>query len=224
MRDKLTHAVEDYLKTIYEITTTADRATTNQIAETLAVNPASVTGMLQKLANTDPPLVEYQKHRGAILISDGEKVALEILRHHRLIELFLHQMLGYEWDEVHVEADRLEHVISEDLEERIAQVLNNPRHDPHGDPIPTRDLRMPATPTTTLYELRGGQKAVVQRARDTDPAMLRYLSERGLVPNTHITVIEYSPVDQNLHLRVKGSKDTLVLGPKITRQIFVDVE
>jgi DtxR family Mn-dependent transcriptional regulator len=223
MRDQLTHAVEDYLKTIFEITTTSDRASTKQIADALEVSPASVTGMLQKLADTDPPLVEYQKHRGVVLTTDGEKIALEILRHHRLLELFLHQILGYKWDEVHAEADRLEHVISESFEEKIAQALGNPRHDPHGDPIPTRDLRMPDSPSTRLFDLRPGQTATIQRARDTDAKLLRYLSELGLIPNAEVTVLDFSPFDENLTLRVAADPSELVLGPQITRQIFVEV-
>ena len=223
MRDSLTHAVEDYLKTIYEITTTQERASTNQIAESLGVNPASVTGMLQKLATTNPPLVEYQKHRGARLTPEGEKIPLEILRHHRLLELFLHQILGYEWEDVHAEADRLEHVISEDLEEKIAEALGNPRHDPHGDPIPTRDLAMPEVASTRLYDLRSGQEAVIQRARDTDPKLLRHLRELGIVPNVQIIVTGYSPFDENISLKIAGEEEIYVLGPQITRQVYVDV-
>ncbi len=222
MRDKLTHAVEDYLKTIYEITTTSPRASTKEIAMLLEVSPASVTGMLQKLAATDPPLIEYQKHRGALLTVEGEKIALEVLRHHRLLELFLHQILGYEWDEVHREADRLEHVISEEFEERIAQALGDPEHDPHGDPIPTRELKIPETSSTRLFDLRAGQSATIQRARDTDSQLLRYLSELGLVPNTQITIIDFSPFDENLTLSLTGQEESIVLGPQITRQIYVE--
>jgi DtxR family Mn-dependent transcriptional regulator len=224
MRDNLTHAVEDYLKTIYEITTSSPRASTKKIAESLSVSPASVTGMVQKLAATEPPLVNYKKHRGVSLTKEGEKIALEILRHHRLLELFLHQILGYEWDEVHAEADRLEHVISEDFEERIAQALGDPQHDPHGDPIPSRDLKMPAAASTRLTELRPNQKAIIHRTRDTDSNLLRYLQERGVVPHARITVLDYSPYDENLTVQVEDRAESLVLGPQITRQIFVEVE
>lgn len=223
MRENLTHAVEDYLKTIYEITTSSPRASTKSIAESLEVSPASVTGMVQKLASTDPPLVNYKKHRGVALTEQGEKVALEILRHHRLLELFLHQILGYEWDEVHDEADRLEHVISENFEERIAQALGDPLHDPHGDPIPSRDLQMPEAASTRLRELRPDQEAVIQRTRDTDSELLRFLQERGVVPQARITVLEYSPFDDNLTIQVNDQPESLVLGPKITGQIFVEV-
>jgi DtxR family Mn-dependent transcriptional regulator len=171
MRENLTHVIEDYLKTIYDLSATSGRATTNQIAERLGVTAASVTNMLQKLAATQPPLVEYRKHRGVVLTPDGEKVALEILRHHRLIEMFLHQALGFSWDEVHAEADRLEHVISEELEERIAVSLGDPPHDPHGDPIPTRDLRLPSPTTLTLAQLRPPQQATIQRVRDANPEL-----------------------------------------------------
>ncbi|GAB4496052.1 MAG: metal-dependent transcriptional regulator [Anaerolineales bacterium] len=223
MRETLTHAIEDYLKAIYLIQTAQDgRAATNQLAEYLNLTPASVTGMIQKLATTQPPLVEYQKHRGVSLTPAGEKIALEIVRHHRLLELYLHQMLGYDWDTVHAEADRLEHVISEEFEERIAQALGDPSHDPHGDPIPTRDLTLPQSPTTRLSDLHAKQRAIVHRVRDTDPELLRYLSEIGLVPQATITVLEVSPYDDNLRLQLPN-ETAIILGPRITRQIFVEI-
>ena len=221
MRDHLTHNIEDYLKTIYELSAAGERASTNQIAEALDVTPASVTGMLRKLAETDPPLVEYQRHRGVRLTDDGEQVALEILRHHRLLEMYLHQILGFEWDEVHAEADRLEHVISEALEERMAQALGDPSHDPHGAPIPTRDLRMPETSHLSLYDLRPAQSAVVRRIATQDPGLLRYLSDLGLRPGARLAVAAYSPFDHNIHLNIAG-RPTVVLGPEITRKIFVE--
>ncbi|RMF45680.1 MAG: metal-dependent transcriptional regulator [Anaerolineae bacterium] len=218
-----THAVEDYLKTIYLISRACARASTTQIAEALQVTPASVTGMLRKLANTDPPLVVYHKHRGATLTPEGERIAIEIVRHHRLLETFLHQILGYDWDEVHAEADRLEHVISEAFEERIAQVLGDPTHDPHGDPIPTRDLEMPPPSETRLSDLRPPQQAVIVRVSDSDPALLRYLSEYSLRPQTHITITRYTAFDENISLQVNGCEEDIVLGPRATRQIFVEV-
>jgi DtxR family Mn-dependent transcriptional regulator len=223
MRDNLTHAIEDYLKTIYDITTCCDRASTNQIAEALGVAPASVTGMIKKLASTQPPLVEYERHHGVVLTPTGEQIALEILRHHRLLEMYLYQILGYEWDEVHDEAERLEHVISEELEQRIAQALGDPSHDPHGDPIPTQDLRMPDSPSLLLADLRPGQSAVIHRVVNTDPQLLRYLSGLGLKPQTHIIVLQYSPFDENISLEIPGQGKNIVLGPVITRQIFVEL-
>ena len=222
MRDTLTHSIEDYLKTIYDLSVTHGRASTSQIAEVLEIKPGSVTGMIQKLAAADPPLVEYQKHQGVILTPDGEQIALEIIRHHRLLETFLHQNLGYDWDLVHAEADRLEHVISEEFEERIAQALGDPTHDPHGDPIPDRDLQMPSQTNTRLCDLRPGQRAAIQRVRDTDPELLRYLSDRGLIPGVRIAVLDYSPFDDNLCLQIEGQVESVVLGARITCQIFVE--
>jgi DtxR family Mn-dependent transcriptional regulator len=223
MRKNLTHAIEDYLKIIYELTSDQERASTNQIADCMEVKPASVTGMVKRLSSIDPPLVEYHKHRGVVLTPEGELAALEIIRHHRLLELFLHETLGYSWDEVDAEADLLEHVISEELEERIAQTLGDPLHDPHGEPIPTRDLRLPPQSTTRLFDMRAGQRISVQWVNDADPELLRYLSSIGLLPQTRLLVLDYSPFDDNIHLQVEGQDEHLVLGPKITTQIFVDV-
>ena len=222
MRKNLTISIEDYLKSIYELTLAEERASTNQIAERMGVTPASVTGMLKRLAANDPPLLDYQKHHGVELTEEGKQVALEIIRHHRLLELYLHEMLGYAWDEVHEEADRLEHVISEDLEERIAQALGNPQLDPHGDPIPTRELSLPIQDWVQLGDLYPGQRATVQRVADENPELLRYLSSIGLTPQAKLEVVAFSEFDGNLHLQV-GDK-TLVLGPKVTKQIYVEVE
>jgi len=221
MRSNLSQAVEDYLKSIYELTHDDRRAGTNQIAERMGVKPASVTGMLKKLAATEPPLLDYHKHRGVELTQAGKQAALEIIRHHRLLELYLHANLGYGWDEVHDEADRLEHVISENLEERIAQALGDPHHDPHGDPIPSRDLNLPPYSDLTLQELRTGQQAVVQRVGGDDPGLLRFLRTIGLTPSAHLTVLDYSPYDGNLRLQVDDQ--VIVLGPIITQQIYVEL-
>jgi len=221
LRENLTQAVEDYLKTIYEITQTDGRASTNQIAERMGVTAASVTGMLKRLSANDPPLLEYRKHHGVELTEEGERVALEVIRHHRLLELFLHDTLGYAWDEVHAEADRLEHVISEELEERIAQTLGDPRHDPHGDPIPSRELHLPSERLVSLDRLRPGQRAVIQRVRNDDPALLRHLGSMALLPQTELRVLDYSSFDGNLRLQV--GEQVYVLGPSVTGQIFVEI-
>lgn len=223
MRENLTRVVEDYLKTIYELTCSDKRATTNQIAQKMGVTPASVTNMIQKLAEANPPLLDYRKHHGVQLTPDGEKVALEIIRHHRLLEMFLHETLGYSWDEVHEEADRLEHVISEEMEERIAISLGNPQHDPHGDPIPSRDLQMPQSSGITLSLLRPPQKAQVKRVSDRDPDLLRYLSERGIEPAAEIEILDYSPFDNNLKVLVFGKNEPVVLGSIITSLIIVEI-
>lgn len=222
MRENLTHAIEDYLKTIYDLTLVEGRATTSRIAERLEITPASVTGMVQKLAAHDPPLVTYRKHRGVTLTPEGEKVAIEIIRHHRLLELYLHETMGYTWDEVHAEADRLEHVISEEFEDRMAEALGHPKHDPHGDPIPSRDLKLPHPTTIPLEELRPGERGVVRRVRDDNPELLRYLSDIQLTPKARFEVVDYSPFDGNLHLEIEGQEGTIVLGPRVTRRIFVE--
>lgn len=228
MARDLSQSIEDYLKAIYELTLNEGRASTNELAEYLEVTPASVTGMVKKLSGTQPPLVEYQKHHGVVLTGAGQKVALEIIRHHRLLELFLHQMLGFPWDEVHAEADRLEHVISERFEERMAVALGDPRLDPHGDPIPRRDLSLPSTAKTHLADLRPGQSGTIVRVRDNDAELLRYLSEQGVVPNAKVHVLDYSEFDGNLRIKVGGkvgsSKEPVVLGPRITDQIFIKRE
>ena len=222
MRENLTQAIEDYLKAIYDVTYKEGRASTTKLAEYLSVTPASVTGMIQKLSQTEPPLVEYQKHHGVILTNAGEKIALETIRHHRLLELFLHQVLGYEWDEVHDEADRLEHVISERFEDRIAAALGDPNHDPHGDPIPRKDLSLPQVTNIPLSKLRLDETAIIKRVRDTEPDLLRYLSDLGVVPDAKVKVVDFSEFDGNLHLQIEGKQDIVVLGPRITDQIFIE--
>lgn len=224
IRKQFTHAIEDYLKAVFELTAKDHRASTTQLSGYLGVTPASVTGMVQKLAATTPPLLKYKKHHGVLLTPEGRQVALEIVRHHRLIEMFLHKTLGFEWDEVHEEADRLEHVISEDLEERIAQALGYPTHDPHGDPIPNRDLELPPSSGIALSDLRPGQRGRVVRVRDSDPALLRYLSDLGIKPATELIVEDYSPFDGNLHIRLNEASDHVVLGPKVTSQVFVELQ
>ncbi len=224
MPQNLTQSKEDYLKAIYELTLGEMRASTTKLAAYLKITPASVTGMIQKLANTQPPLVDYQKHQGALLTNEGRNIALETIRHHRLIELFLHQILKYPWDEVDEEAHRLEHVISEKFEERIATALGNPEYDPHGNPIPSKDLTLPATTATSLSELRPGQSAIIKRVRDTDPELLRYLRKKDIVPESRLIIKDYSEFDGNIHLQVESSLKIVVLGPKVTNQIFVEIQ
>ena len=223
MRTGVSTAIEDYLKTIYELTISRDRASTNQIADALDIKPASVTGMVKKLSTCETPLVDYQKHHGVSLTREGEKIALETIRHHRLLETFLYETLGFDWDTVHEEADRLEHVISEEFEERIAHVLGEPTHDPHGDPIPTRDLKMPNQTSTRLSDLRVGQHAIVQRVPDSNSELLRYIGNHGISPGTCIEVTAYSELDENLSLRIQNHSGIVVLGIRITRHIFVEV-
>jgi DtxR family Mn-dependent transcriptional regulator len=176
--------------------------------------------MVQKLASAKPALVEYQKHQGVTLTKDGRKAALEVIRHHRLIETWLVQTLGYSWDEVHEEAERLEHVISEDFERRIAAALGHPLRDPHGELIPTADLKMPLEDSIPLSALRPTQKGTVQCVKAADTELLRYLESLGLIPGAEIEVKDYSQFDHNL--TVKIGRKTAVLGLNITSKIFIE--
>lgn len=213
-------SIQDYLKRIYELTENGQPASTNDLARELKIKPASVTGMIQKLAAEKPALVEYQKHQGVMLTAAGKRAALEVIRHHRLIETWLVQTLGYSWDEVHEEAERLEHVISEDFERRIAAALGHPLRDPHGELIPTVDLKMPLDESTPLSALRKDQSGKILCIKGADANLLRYLNELGLTPNTSIEVVDYSVFDHNLTIKV--DKKTSVLGLNITSKIFIE--
>lgn len=219
MEQTLTISIQDYLKSIYELTENGESASTNALAKKLNISPPSVTGMVQKLASAKPALVEYQKHQGVTLTKEGRKAALEVIRHHRLLEAWLVQTLGYSWDEVHEEAERLEHVISEDFERRIATAMGHPTRDPHGELIPTADLKMPSDDSLPLSALRRNQTAIVQRVKASETDLLRYLEGLGLVPGAQIEVKDYSPFDHNL--TVKVGRKSHVLGLSITSKIFV---
>ena len=216
----LTVSIQDYLKNIYELTENGGNASTNALASKLKISAPSVTGMIQKLASSKPALVEYQKHQGVTLTKDGRKAALEVIRHHRLLEAWLVQTLGYSWDEVHEEAEKLEHVISEDFERRIAAAMGHPLRDPHGELIPTADLQMPLDDSTPLSALRPNQKGTVQCVKAADTEMLRYLESLGLIPGARIEVKEYSVFDHNLTVKVE--KKTCVLGLNVTSKIYIE--
>ncbi len=222
MEQTITSSIQDYLKNIYELTENGEMASTNALSEKLKVSAPSVTGMIQKLASARPALVEYQKHQGVTLTREGRKAALEVIRHHRLLEAWLVQALGYSWDEVHDEAERLEHVISEDFEQRIAAAMGHPARDPHGELIPTPDLKMPSDESTPLAALRPKQAATVKRVKASDPKLLRYLEGLGLMPGAKIEVTDYSPFDHNLTVRL--GRKSFVLGLNITGKIFVEEE
>ena len=222
MPELMTQSIQDYLKHIYELNENSGSASTNDLAARLNIAPASVTGMLQKLASSKPPLVLYKKHQGVTLTKNGEKAALEVIRHHRLLETFLVSTLGYTWDEVHREADKLDHVISEDFEARMAAALGHPTRDPHGELIPSADLVMPVDESCPLASLRTDETATVRRVSDDDPALLRHLREIGVVPEVKIIVKKYSEFDGNLTLQVEGQKSNVVLGIAVTSHVFVD--
>ena len=201
-------AVEDYAKAIYALQQQSERpVSTSALADRLDVAAPSVTAMLKRLAALG--LVRYEPYRGVVLTDAGERVALEVMRHHRLIEAFLAESLGMPWDRVHDEAEVLEHYISEDLEQRIAEKLGNPALDPHGDPIPSAALDLAADPTTTLAALEPGDLAIFARVSDSDPAMLRYLSDRGIRPGAKLRVRDVQPFAGPVTVEVEGVEHAL---------------
>jgi DtxR family Mn-dependent transcriptional regulator len=214
----LTVAVQDYAKAIYTLESRHGAASTNELATLLEVRPASVSGMLRKLS--DLGLVEHERYRGVRLTERGRRVALEVIRHHRLVELFLVESLGMTWDEVHDEAEVLEHALSEELEELIATKLGNPTVDPHGDPIPSRELKLPDTDAPALAELETGEAATFVRVSDADPEMLRFLGERDIVPGTRLELVERQPFDGPLFVRAGG--EVHVLGATLARAMRVE--
>ncbi len=219
----LTPSIQDYLKSIYELTRSESAASTNALAARLAIAPASVTGMIQRMAGAKHPLVRYEKHQGVRLTAQGRLAALEVIRHHRLIETWLVRSLGYPWDQVHEEAEVLEHVISEDFEKRISAALGNPARDPHGEPIPSANLVMPKDPSVPLAGLRPREVALVQRVEADEPALLRFLQTIGVVPGVRLKVVDVSPYDGVSQLQVGGRRRTVNLGPGVTARIFVEV-
>jgi DtxR family transcriptional regulator, Mn-dependent transcriptional regulator len=200
-------AIEDYLKTIYLLELEHGQVSTCLLAEQLRFTPASVTGMLQKLAKLD--LVRYMPYHGAVLTASGHRVALEVVRHHRLLELYLVETLGYRWDDAHAEADVLEHVISERLEARIAERLGHPTSDPYGYPIPLPDLTLPPGVAQPLEGFPLDHPATIVRVLDQDSAHLRYLEALGLMPGAWVTVRERAPFDGPLTLDVGNSVHAL---------------
>jgi DtxR family transcriptional regulator, Mn-dependent transcriptional regulator len=197
---RLSAAAEDYLKAMYKLHTHKERATTNAIARQLGVRAASATNMVKQLAKLK--LVSHSPYHGAELTSQGEKVALEIIRHHRLIELYLSEVVGMTWDKVDAEADRLEHVISDEFEDRIDAALGQPVADCHGDPIPTREGIVPLAEYLPLADVAPGTDVVVRRVSDSDPAVLRYLADLGLVPNAGVSILAVAPFHGPLTIRV----------------------
>lgn len=219
-------AVDDYLKAIFQLSGPEERqVASTEVAVHLTITGASVTNMLQKLAAATAPMVVYRKHHGVKLSKTGKKRALEIIRHHRLIETFLHQVLGYPWDEVHQEAERLEHFISERFEERIAAKLGNPEFDPHGHAIPALDGSMPGTmpeqEPQALTLLGPGQTARVVSVSDKDPEMLRYLAAQGVRPGVRLTVGEQLPFQGSYQVRIGRSANPMLLSDSLAAAILV---
>lgn len=213
----LSQAVEDYLKTIYKLDTDEKGASTTRIAESLDVSSASATNMIKRLSKMG--LVDYQSYKGASLTSSGRKIALEIIRHHRLLELYLLEVMGYSWDEVHDEAEKLEHHISEQFEDKIAELLDNPTHDPHGDPIPTKDGIMPEMEDDSLIHAEEGHQYIVSRVKNQDPELLRYLEKIGLLPGARLTIKEKGPFKGPIILQVEENEQ--VLGHEVAEHIYI---
>jgi DtxR family transcriptional regulator, Mn-dependent transcriptional regulator len=201
-------ATEDYVKAIYALQARGDHAvSTTALAERLGVTAASASGMVRKL--DEQGLVTHVPYRGVRLTPAGSKLALEVLRHHRLLELYLSESLGVPWDRVHDEAEVLEHVLSEDLEALIAAKLGNPTHDPHGDPIPSADLELAEEETACLASLEPGATGVFVRVSDADPEMLRYLAERNIAPGDELTVEDKQPFGGPLFVTFNGTAHVL---------------
>lgn len=217
-RAPLSAAVEDYIRAIYQLRAASAEVTTTALAKEMGVSAASATNMIKKLAKMG--LVRHSPYRGVTLTRPGEKIALEILRHHRLIELFLNETLGIPWDEVHAEAHRLEHVLSENLEDHIAEFLGDPTQDPHGDPIPTKSGAIVEEAQRSLDELAPGARATIRRVSDQDPEHLRYFSRLGLVPNATVGVVKREPFGGPLHVRVASGAES-TLDASLARQIWV---
>jgi DtxR family Mn-dependent transcriptional regulator len=218
---QVSSVVQDYVKAVYSLEGRADGPVgTNALAARLGLTPGSVSGMLRKLAELG--LVALTPYHGVQLTEDGRRLALEVIRHHRLIELFLAEQLGMPWDRVHQEAEVLEHCLSEELEAAIAEKLGQPTVDPHGDPIPTAELQIDEGSTASLESLRPGQRGIFVRVSDSNPAMLRFLAEKGIAPGERLEVIDKQPFDGPVFLRFNG--DDVVLGGDLARMMRVEVD
>jgi len=215
----VSESAQDYLKAIWKLQRSGEMSTT-ALAEALEVSPASATAMLKKLATLG--LVVHERYHGATLTPAGERMALEVVRHHRLLELYLMEALGLSWDQVHEEAERLEHHLSDELEARIDRALGFPTRDPHGDPIPSPELLLQSDEMVCLSDLEAGSMTVVRRVPDGDPELLRYLATLGLVPAEEVTIVEQAPFDGPVTVEVRGARHAI--GRSLAAQIEVGVE
>jgi DtxR family Mn-dependent transcriptional regulator len=215
----VSESAQDYLKAIWKLERTGEMSTT-ALADALGVSPASATAMLKKLATLG--LVVHERYHGATLTPAGERMALEVVRHHRLLELYLMEALGLTWDQVHEEAERLEHHLSDVLESRIDRALGYPTRDPHGDPIPSPELLLQSDEMVCLSDLEAGSMTVVRRVPDGDPALLRYLATLGLVPAEAVTVVDRAPFDGPVTVEVRGTRHAI--GRSLAAQIEVGLE
>ena len=216
-RSTFTRSQEDYLKALYLLRGDERPVPTRELAQRLGISSPSVSEMVTRLSAQG--LVEHDRYRGQQLTREGKKVALELVRHHRLLEMFLVQVLGYAWDEVHEEAERLEHVISERMEQRIFELLGRPELDPHGHAIPTLGGKVRAVSRRSLSECEPGERLVVEGVSDEDPARLRELERRGLRPGVRLDVLAGSEYEGPIEVRLRGRRESVPLG--LARAIFV---
>lgn len=219
-RALLSQAMEDYLKAIYKLQERSGQVPTSALAEFMGVTPASVTNMCKKLAELN--LLEYEPYQGVKFTSTGRKLALEIVRHHRLLELYLAEALGVPWDQVHEEAEKLEHVISEDLEERMAAALGDPEFDPHGAPIPSRSGSVAQPESGRLVDMSVGDRLLIVEVDDEDPELLRYLGKMGIYPGTEIELIDTAPFKGPLTLMLGDTQHSL--GYQAAQSVLVTVQ
>ncbi len=213
----ISRAMEDYLKTIFLLGKDGEKVSTSRLAQRMQCSAASVTNMLQKLSELK--LVRYKPYQGVRLTDAGSKVALEVLRHHRLVETYLQEILGFSWDKVHDEAEQLEHVISEELEARMDAALGYPTRDPHGHPIPGKDGTMPKESHDSLWETPTGTRVKVSLVNDSDPEALRYLGSIGIHPQVQVNVIKKAPFNGPIHIQINDSEHSI--SEELARQIFV---
>lgn len=217
----VTAPVEDYLKVIFELENQAGVAGTNEIAAELGFAPASVSGMIRRLA--EQGLITHERYRGVRLTKAGRRAALRTIRRHRVIEAYLTKALGYPWDRVHEEAERLEHAASDELIDRMAAAIGEPATDPHGAPIPTRDgIIADDPPLRGLDVVEVGARVMVDRVSDRNPEQLRYLAEIGIIPGRAVQVLSRAPFDGPIELRI--GRSTKSIGPALARQILVTSE
>ncbi len=205
--ESLTRSVEDYLKAIYQLSPEGRAASTSEIAQLLALSPPSVTGMVKRLS--EHGLLEHVPYRGVQLTDEGRRAALRMVRRHRLIEAYLVEFLGYSWDTVHEEAERLEHAVSDTLVERMATALGNPVVDPHGDPIPSADGSIHELSCTPLSDIPVGETAEIHRVHASEPDRLRYIASLGLVPGARVTVVDRQPFDDLVTIEVAGQQHVI---------------
>lgn len=215
---RVTHAMEDYLKAVYRLQESGSQVTTQRLAEELGVTGPSVTNMIKRLHELR--LLSHSPYRGVELTPTGEKIALEVLRHHRLLELYLAETLGMSWDQVHDEAERLEHHLSDQLEAKLDSALGYPTHDPHGDPIPSREGTIEEIAGVLLIDLSAGDHGTITRVSDRNPEQLRYLGGLGLFPGVDVSVLERLPFDGPIRIEVGGQEH--VIGRPLAAAVHVD--